>query len=136
VYILAYIPLGIWPGMVLLEYMANLFLVFWRTSPAFHSGCASLHSRRQWWIRVPFPLPSHQHLLFFMLLMIAILTEMRWNLSVVLICISFMVKDVEHFFICLLGIYTYFFENYPFSSLALCCVPQVLIHCVLIFIWI
>jgi hypothetical protein len=29
--------------------------------------------------------------------MIAIVTGVKWNLSVVLICISFMVKDGEHF---------------------------------------
>jgi hypothetical protein len=31
-------------------------------------------------------------------LMIAILTGVRWNLSGVLICISFMARDGEHFF--------------------------------------
>jgi hypothetical protein len=30
--------------------------------------------------------------------MIAILTGVRWNFSVILICISFMARDVEHFF--------------------------------------
>jgi hypothetical protein len=29
--------------------------------------------------------------------MIAILTRVRWNLTVVLICISFLAKDGEHF---------------------------------------
>jgi hypothetical protein len=49
--------------------------------------------------------------------MIAILTGVRWNLSVVLICISFMARDGEHFFMCSLATWTSSFEKVLFSSL-------------------
>jgi hypothetical protein len=49
-------------------------------------------------MRVPFSPHNYQHLLLVVFLMMAILTEVMWNLSVVLICISFMTKDGEHFF--------------------------------------
>jgi hypothetical protein len=63
----------------------------------FQSGCASLHFYQQW-RSVPLS-PHHcQHLLSREYLILAILTGVRWNLRVVLICISLMIKDVEHFF--------------------------------------
>jgi hypothetical protein len=49
--------------------------------------------------------------------MIAILTAVRWNLGVVLICISIMARDDEYFFL-ILPICTSSFEKVLFSSVA------------------
>jgi hypothetical protein len=49
-------------------------------------------------MRVPFSPHPCQHLSLVVFLMVTILTGMKWNLNVVLICISFMARDGEHFF--------------------------------------
>ena len=80
----------------------------------FQSGCTSLQSHQQW---RSVPLSPHpcQHLLSPEFLILAILTGVRWNVTVVLICISLMIKDV-HFFRCFSAIRYSSGENSLFSS--------------------
>jgi hypothetical protein len=70
------------------------------------------------WKSVPLSPHPHQHLLSPEFLILAILTVVRWNLRVVLICISLMIKDVEHFFKCFLALWYSSVENSLFSSLS------------------
>ena len=71
----------------------------------FHSGCMNLHSHQQC---KSIPFSSHP-LLVCILLMMAILTSVRWYLVVVLICISQKMSSIEHLLICLLAICMVFF---------------------------
>ena len=100
----------IYPEVGELHQKVDLFLTLLRYLPTvFHSGCTKQH--------------SHQHLLFVDLLMIVILTGVRWYLIVVLIYISLMISDVEHLIFmsighlnvllekCLFRFFTHFFRN-------------------------
>jgi hypothetical protein len=85
--------------------MIVLFLFFLRTlHTIFHSDWTNLHSQKQskgcyppvsWWgYDTNTSLPEF----IVVFLLIATLTLVRWNLNLVLICISMKTKDAEHFF--------------------------------------
>ena len=79
------------------SHSSSIFNFLKKLHNVFHNSCTPTGHKDSLSLRL-----CH-YLLFLIYLTMAILTRVRWYFIVVLICISLMISDVEHLFMCLIA---------------------------------
>ena len=102
-------PVGLCWRVTYLDRKVHQFPSSWETSEY-----TNLHSLQKW-KSAPLSPRLHQHELSLVLLILAILTGIRWHLRV-FIYVSLMSKDIEHFFKCFSAIWVSSSDNSVYNS--------------------